>query len=132
MQKAEPTLSAGGWLTDPSSRLAKAFVYFMTSEYDQTNDFKGEIVSIPYIITLHGKDPVNCASRIQQDMRRSLERRFDKASVEVEAVSEPDEISYVLSIDVIVEQDGKKYSMGQSIGVDRQTLTARLMAETNR
>lgn len=132
MKIAEPTLSSGGWITDPSARLAKAFVYFMTSEYDQTNDFIGEVVSIPYIIATHGNNPEECASIMQQKMRRSLERRFDSVTIEVTHEFEDDEINYRLKIDARVIHDGKGYNMGRSIGVDGQNLTHKLLVELNK
>lgn len=132
MSIVEPTLSLTGWVRDPSARLAKAFVYFMTTEADQTSDFDGEVVSIPYIITLYGNKPNECAQRLQQDIRLSLGRRFDRASVDITPEFDPDEVSYVLRFDVVVEQDGKKYSLGQAVSVDRVNLTANLIKEINK
>jgi hypothetical protein len=47
-----PVLSVHGWVTNKKEIMTKLFEHFITSEYSQSNSFKGGIASLKYIIAI--------------------------------------------------------------------------------
>lgn len=76
-----PSLTAGGWVTEPGMKLDLAFADFLASNYSQSEVFEGKISSLPYIIQ-HTSGNVDALRREAADsLQRHLHKLFEKVSV---------------------------------------------------
>lgn len=113
-----PTLTTTGWVNDVVNKAVTLFDYFLASDHSQTEFFPDRVSSLPWLVQQHGHAPRVLASSTQTQLQRFYGRYFDQAFVEVNANDNNNmEGRYNLQINVAVEQDGKRHSLGRLIEV---------------
>lgn len=120
MAEQVPSLSAKGWLADPKAKADRLMAYYMTSNYSQTNLFRGEIVSLPKQIQQYGKSATDLRDYIQSDVERLFGAYFDSVSCEVttDRPDPEDEGRLNITVSAFLTQDGQTYSLGRLIEVN--------------
>ncbi len=111
------SLSEKGWINDVKPKADKLIGYYLTSNYSQSNLFRGEIVSLPKQVQEHGNDPVALRELIRTDLERMLGRSFDSVNVDVNTdqpnADDPGRLNITLR--ALVVQDGQTYSLGRLV-----------------
>ncbi len=112
-----PSLSGKGWIRDAKPKADKLMAYYLTSNFSQTNLFRGEVVSLPKQVQEFNSDPTALRDLIQDDLRRMLGRYFDQVTVEVttDRPNKEDPARLNITLSVFVTQEGQTYSLGRLI-----------------
>lgn len=125
MKANVPTLSPEGWLKDLVSAANKLMDYFLASEHSQSDQFKGHVTSFPYLVQQSGHDPNELESNVQIQLSTFLRRTFEEVNVQVDSnnLDSPDG-RYNLTIDVMITDKGKQYSLGRLIEIGESKILA--------
>lgn len=113
MTRVIPTLSAKGFVSTIVDKAERAMAYFCISQYSQTNLYRGNVVTLAWLVQRYGSDPLEIRSRLQSTLNNYLNRLFDEAQVEVVADDTSDAI--VLETKIIVVDEGVKHDLGYVI-----------------
>lgn len=120
-----PTLSSGGFISDPAVKLEKLIAYFFIADYSQSNQHKDRVASLPYLIKAHGNTPNILAERIQSSLEIMLGAYFESTHVEV---YEEDPLSsdpkYNIILEGTVTHGGKRYDISRLLTVANSTLSS--------
>lgn len=120
-----PTLSSGGFIHDPAVKLEKIVAYFFIADYSQSNQHRGRVASLPYLIKNHGHEPSILVDRIQSTLEGMLGAYFDTCYVNVSQedplTSKPE---YNIIVDGTVSQGGKKYDISRLLTISNNTLAS--------
>lgn len=114
-----PTMSSSGFVEDIAEKADRLMSYYFVSESSQSNLYRGQITSLPAQIQQHGHDEVNLVEAVRNELTTYLSRFFDGMDVNVRSdlpnKNDPNRIN--LTVNVIVVQDGKQYSLGRLVSV---------------
>ena len=114
--KAIPSLSTVGWTKDYNEIMKKLYVYFITSEYSQSNSYYGEIASLKYILQSHSEaEDIKLA--IQRVLLNMYDRYFDNVDVVVDIIQTDSTTSYTINI-IAIASDGLTYKLNKTIQTD--------------
>lgn len=113
MTKCIPTLSAKGFVTSIVDKAERAMAYFCISQYSQSNLYRGNVVTLAWLVQRYGSDPMEMRSQLQSSLNNYLNRLFDEAQVEVVVDDETETIS--LDVKIFVVDEGLKYDLGYVI-----------------
>lgn len=78
-----PYPALDGWYVTLEAKLEKILMDYLTSNYDQSTVFMGQIRSFSYTLAQTGHSPYLCAETVREDISILLNRYMRKASVEV-------------------------------------------------
>ncbi len=117
MANAIPSLSGKGWIQDVKPKADKLMAYYLTSNYSQTDLFRGDVVSLPKQVQEHNSDPVALRDLIRADLERLLGRYFDSVTVDVstDIPNKDDPARLNITLNATVVQDGVSYALGRLI-----------------
>lgn len=123
--KKVPSLTATGWLTENKERADHLLAYYITSEYSQTQHYPGKITSLPYHVQQFGSNPTRLRDRVESDLAQYFSRYFDSVDIRVNTTlpNEDDPERINLQIDVIVVDQGKRYSLGRLISIQNSKVS---------
>ena len=114
--KAIPSLSTVGWTKNYNEIITKLYIYFITSEYSQSNSFYGKIASLKYILQNHsGVEEIKLA--IQRMLVSMYERYFENVDVIVDVMESDNITIYTLNI-IAIANDGITYKLDKLIETD--------------
>jgi len=114
--KAVPSLSTVGWTKDYNEIMKKLYVYFIISEYSQSNSYYGEIASLKYILQSHSEvEDIKLA--IQRTLLSMYDRYFDSVDVVVDVIQTDTSTSYTINI-IAIASDGITYKLDKTIQTD--------------
>lgn len=113
MSKCIPTLSAKGFVTTIVDKAERAIAYFCVSQYSQTNLYRGNVVTLPWLVQRYGSDALEMRNQLQSALNNYLNRLFDEAQVEVVVDDDSEAIS--LDTKIIVIDEGTRYDLGYII-----------------
>lgn len=113
MSKVIPTLSAKGFVSTVVDKAERAIAYFCVSQYSQTNLYRGNVVTLPWLVQKYGSDALEIRSQLQSALNNYLNRLFDEAQVEV--VAEDDSETISLDTKIVVIDQGVRYDLGYII-----------------
>lgn len=130
--KVVPVLGAAGYVKTPKEKLSYLFAHMFESRYNDTNIYKGEIMSMQQVVADHGHDSQQFVQNLQKRLTGYFRRHFDDATVTVRDIDSENKARYTVSVDVIVAQDGEKYSLGHEIYIDPVAVTSKLLKEINK
>lgn len=124
-----PTLTSAGWVSDIVTKATSLMDYFLTSEESQSQLFRGNISSLPYLVQQHGNEPYRLEERTQSTLTRYLSKYFEEAQVRVSADNlESEDGRYNLTIDITLTDAGRQHSFGSLIEVGE----SRILNVTNK
>lgn len=81
-----PTLSTANFITEPILKLDTLYAYFLSSEFSQTNTYKGNIASLKYLMQKNTGDTSALVSDIISTLTVFLKRYFTEVNVFAEMV----------------------------------------------
>lgn len=112
-ERTMPTLTARGWLgnEDTAERLDRALSYAFTADHSQSVTFKNSIVSLQWLISKHGSDPLDLQSAVQSTMTTYLRQMFDRVDVEIRVTKDASTLN--------LEMTGKVTNAGKSAPIGR-------------
>lgn len=123
MSEDMPSLSSAGFIKDPAAKLEKVFAYFFIADYSQSNQHRGTIASLPYLIKTHGHRPEDLSDQIENTLRIVLSSYFDTADVKV-SIKDPldDGPEYDIVVQGTVVEQGKTHGLAKLLSVSNNTL----------
>ena len=114
--EAIPSLSTVGWTKDYNEIMKKLYVYFVISEYSQSNSYYGEIASLKYILQSHSEvEDIKLA--IQKVLLNMYDRYFDSVDITVDIIETDTSVSYSVNI-IAIASDGITYKLNKTIQTD--------------
>lgn len=113
-KKLIPTLSNVGWVEDMSAKATRLFEYFLSSEDDQSNFYRGNIASFPSLVNKYGNKPQELASNVETVLLHYFRRSFEQVDVTVtHTATDTDNTDlYSLDIDLTIHEDEQLHSLG--------------------
>ena len=114
--KAVPSLSTVGWTKNYNEIISKLYIYFIISEYSQSNSFYGKIASLKYILQSHS-DVEEIKLAIQRTLIDMYGRYFDSVDVIVEVMETGNATIYTLNI-ITIADNGITYKLNKIIETD--------------
>ena len=114
--KAIPSLSTVGWTKNYNEIMGKLYIYFVISEYSQSNSFYGNIASLKYILQNHS-DVEEIKLAIQRSLISMYERYFSNVDIIVDITETETTIAYALNI-IATGEDGITYKLNKIIETD--------------
>ena len=125
MAREVPSLSPAGWVSGPAEKLDKLMSYYFVSEYSQSNLYKGQVKSLPKHIQAYGHDPLLLTTSMRESLQGLLQPYFDDITVDVTTETpNPDDPGRInVMVDIVVVQDGQRYSAGRELQTVNGTLS---------
>jgi hypothetical protein len=112
-----PTLTAKGWATDMETKADMLLSYYFTSQYSQSNLYRGGISSLQYQLQQWGNNPMSLQNYLQTAISTYLSKYFDSANVLITIVdptSQQDQ-RMTVQVDARVTQNGVTASLGRLV-----------------
>ena len=111
------TLTSKGWVADPESKADALLSYIFTSDYSQSNIFRGKITSVQYMIQQWGNSPAHLRNDMAKAIQSYLESNFDAAAVTITVIdpTSADDARLTVRLDAVVTQNGLTYSLGRLV-----------------
>lgn len=132
MTTVVPSLSTAGFITDLPTQIDKVMSYYLTSDFSQSNLFRGQIVSLQKQIQAYQHDKMLLNERVREELEGLLTEVADSASVNVSSETpnpeDPGRIN--LTVAAVVTKDGKAYSVGKLIET-RDSVTQKIFNLNN-
>lgn len=79
-----PTLSTDNFISEPILKLDVLYAYFLSSEFSQSNTYKGEISSLKYLMQKNTGDSSMLVSDLISTLTTYLKRYFTEVNVYAE------------------------------------------------
>ena len=123
-----PSLTEEGWLTAPAAMAGQIFAYFLESNFSQTNQYFGDISSLPYIIQQYGSRPTELTNAVQSALTKLFTRHFttetNSSNVNVSVTHNADEdISrYNFTVDLSWTVNNIPYQLGRVVSLENSTV----------
>lgn len=113
------TMSAKGVIRDPQEKASWLLAYYLTSNYSQSNIFRGSILSLPKRIQEFDRDVEDLRSKLREDIENLLRPYFDDVSclVTTSFPEKDDPRAVNATVEVIFTEAGERYSLGRVISV---------------
>lgn len=67
------------WTTTLEEKLEQVILGYLTTNYDQSNLFQGQLLSYAWTSAHYGHDPYSCALQIEQDLNTLFSRYFKRS-----------------------------------------------------
>lgn len=112
MESQVPTLTRNGWIQDSITKAQKLFIYFLHSEASQSNEFKGNITSLPHLIHLHGNSPTSMVSNLRSALIQYLGKYYDDVVVEARHDGSADNPQYTITVEITVVTNRERIGFG--------------------
>ncbi len=114
-----PTLSTTGWLKNPKQILSTMLVNALLANYSQSNIYRGNIVSLPYLAATYQNNPSIMVTETEAVLKQYYERMFSVVTVEASfQTHSTDDSKYDLYINISVIDNGNSYSLATVASVD--------------
>ncbi len=112
-----PTLSLAGFVQDMPTKIDRMLAYYLTSDYSQSNVFKGRILSLQKHVQAYQHDLRTLTTKVREDLEGYFGAVCDAQTISVSAETpNPDDPNRInLSISAMLYKDGKGYSLGKLI-----------------
>lgn len=123
MKSAIPSLSIDGFIKNKNSQINKLFLYFLSSQYSQSNIFYGEIASLKYILAKYN-DPEELRNQIHNTLTKLYEKHFDFVQFDV-SVKAPDHTSSIdIYISAILTDNGETYNFTKELVLSKSDINS--------
>lgn len=123
--KLVPTLSGRGWLRTPAEKADQILSWFYVSDYSQSELFRGNITSFPYLVQRYGSDKSLLVSHTTSTLEAYFRRYMPNTFVDVTATyldQEAQDGPYALNILLRGQnEDGTFWNYGDEIQVINST-----------
>lgn len=132
-----PSLTETGWLEDPFKAGGQLFAYFLESEYSQSNEYYGQIHSMPYIVQQYGGQPPDLCTKINSALTSLFSRYFTTDSnagdirVNTTHNATTEITRYNFTIDLSWKVSGITYQLGRVVTIDGSVIASVIDAYNN-
>lgn len=111
------TLSAKGWVNEMSIKADYLLSYYFTSQYSQSNLYRGGISSLQYHLQMWGNSPNALTNQLPEAIKNYLSGYFDMVTATVKLVdpTSVDDGRMTIQLSVSVTQDGVTSSLGRLV-----------------
>lgn len=113
MTKVIPTLSAKGYAASVLDKSEAAMTYFCLSQYSQTNIYRGNVVTLAWLVQRYGDDYLEIRNQVESALNNYLGRIFDEAQVSVVAEQNNDRTD--LQVNIVVRDGTDTQNLGYLI-----------------
>lgn len=118
-----PTLSTAGFVQDPAVILERQLSYFFIADYSQSNQHRGRVASLPYLIKMYGNRPEVLIERIDSTLQSMLGAYFDSVSITMDYVqADTSSPEYDITLEGVVTQNGTQYGIARLLTISNNTL----------
>lgn len=124
-----PSLSSAGFISETYKKADRIMSTFFTSEFSQSNFYRGKISSLQYLVKSHGKEPNVLALKVQEMLTALFNRYFNdtlRESVTITVTSKDVDDStdnrYKLNVDAVLVVDSIPYSLGRILDVENSLI----------
>lgn len=101
-----PSLGTQGWVSDDANKMDLLLSHFFLSDYNQTELYPGNVISLPEIIQNNGNQIDGIINELKSKLTNYLNRYYDSVDVTLEGDPDPNaspEIKYDLRISIVVK-----------------------------
>lgn len=111
------TLSAKGWVSEMSVKADYLLSYYFTSQYSQSNLYRGGISSLQYHLQMWGNSPSALTNQLPNAIEKYLSGFFDTVSASVKIVdpTSVEDSRMTIQLTVNVTQNGVSASLGRLV-----------------
>lgn len=129
MAVSVPTLTSEGYVRDPARKVDRLLTQAFTSDYSQSNNFRGFITSVQYLIQDAGQDMNKLEESLDQALRRLFGGYFDSIDVDIQVKPISAENPYRMGVEVrsILIQDGMRYNIARLLYLSPSGVLAQLL-----
>lgn len=113
MKKPVPTLSAAGWVSDPREAADKLFSYFVATDGNQSDLYRGKLVSFSEVLAKYGMDNELLRTHTTTAIDALFTRHFDDVDVTI-TIEEEDGLSNVI-FTIEFTSGNVRYDLGNSV-----------------
>lgn len=120
MKASIPTLSKLGVITDPNRGMLYLFKSFLTIDKSVSNYWRGEVISLMFLIKKYAKNPEGLRDAVEDDLTRVYNRFFERVKISVEISSATDlpmedtpAINLIMAI--FIEDGGNTYQLSATL-----------------
>jgi hypothetical protein len=118
-------LGGEGWLTDPELIMSRIYMHVFLTDHSQSNIYQGNIISIQYILSNSGDDPVDISSNIQAGLKAIYSKYYENVDVSFEQLPSDSyglsEAIMVFGLSVKGELDGVIYTLDKVLQTDKSS-----------
>jgi hypothetical protein len=100
-----PTLSDEGWVSNNKIKLSRAYLYFLISDYSQTDTYKDEVSSLKYIVYTHTGTGNELDEELIRVLKKYMGRFFTEVDVFINKRTEGN--IFNVEIEIIVKDEHK-------------------------
>ena len=127
--QAFPTFGISGWVNDPYSKADYIMASFFTTNYSQSREWYGKLVSLPYLLQSSSNDPSTLQSSISNGLTELFNAYFDSCNVEVSVVDgTADDTGSESLLNIIVRvsfsQNNVRMSLGKALSAVNGALSS--------
>lgn len=129
---AVPSLSLAGFITDIASAVDRMLAYYLTSEYSQSNEFPGRVLSLQKQIQAYQHDDNMLRTKVREELEGYFSSICDASTIEVDTDHpNPDDPNRLnLTVSATIVKDGQSYSVGKLIET-RNSITLNIFNLSN-
>jgi hypothetical protein len=77
-----PSMSTQGWVTELSTKIDLLLSHYISTDYDQSNCYRGNLSNLQYIVEQHSGDPLTTADEIARSIQSFLGRYYENVIAE--------------------------------------------------
>lgn len=123
MKSAVPSLSIDGFITNKNSQISKLFLYFLSSQYSQSNLFYGEIASLNYILAKYN-NPEDLKSQIRDTLTNLYKNHFDSVEFDINVKAPDHNSSIEIYISAILIDNNQTYNFSKELVLSKSDINS--------
>lgn len=108
-----PTMSTQGWVTDLASKIDFLLAHYISTDYEQSNVYRGNLSNLQYIVEQYNGDPVTTADQIANSIQTYLGRYYENVVADARfELDDPNESQTTVKITLTLNftEDGAVYT----------------------
>lgn len=106
-------MSTQGWVTELSSKIDLLLSYYVSTDQEQSNVYRGSLSSLQYIVEQYSGDPLSTADQISRSIQTFLGRYYENVNAESKfELDNPSESQTTVKITLALNftEDGVTYT----------------------
>lgn len=116
------TLSLNAWVKSGAAKADYLLSYFFTSNYSQTNLYRGKIASLQWLVFRYGQDPNTLVTQITQTLTTYLQHAYPdgvyvNCTHNANTSANPGN-TYAVQLIIEISENGQVKSLGKLVNYD--------------
>lgn len=103
-----PSLGTQGWVTDEANKMDLLLSHFFLSDYNQTQLYPNNVISLPRIIQNNGNQIDGIINELKSKLTNYLKRYYDDVEVNLKGTPDPNtspSIKFDLGVSIVVKDN---------------------------